>query len=436
MKALILENSRVFRQLTDKILGQHGCINDLCSSIGEAKLLIDSASYDIICISHHLEDGNGLDFVKYCKLNKLNQNSSILYFTSEKKLKEKIEPLGIDLLIFKQNLAHIADQITRFIESRHDTIFSEGRIMVVEDSKTDAAIMLPNIRDQGYEVVHFENAESAWAEYENEKAFGSDTNAYDMVITDINLPGKMSGVGLVSNLRGLEDARGFVPIIGITSEYSDKLRLSLYKSGINDFVQKPVLIPELLIRINNLITNKRLLDKVHDQRRDLFKLATTDKLTGCHSRHSLMDTSSKLLDQATRHQFPVSLLVIDLDYFKSVNDTYGHAIGDIVLQEIGNLLNNFFRDSDFVARFGGEEFVVLLDHCGEQDASRKSEALRVAIEALKPNDLVITASIGVTTRSIGQTGDFDALFAIADQGVYTAKENGRNRVEISVPKED
>jgi len=122
------------------------------------------------------------------------------------------------------------------------------------------------------------------------------------------------------------------------------------------------------------------------------------------------------------------MLVIDLDHFKAVNDNHGHAIGDLVLELTGELLNKSFREGDLVARYGGEEFVVLLTYCDGENARNKAEKLRVDIENLKPNGLTITTSIGVTSIEAGSTQDFEAMFHAGDQGVYAAKENGRNQV--------
>jgi two-component system cell cycle response regulator len=238
----------------------------------------------------------------------------------------------------------------------------------------------------------------------------------------------MNGDELVSKIRSYEDGRGFIPIIAITDDHDDQRRISLYQSGVNDFLQKPILHEELMVRIGNLITNKRLLDKVHDIRRELFSLATTDKLTGCHNRHSLMEFSDKFISQALRHRYPVSLLVIDLDHFKAVNDNHGHAIGDVVLELTGSLLNESFRDGDLVSRYGGEEFVVLMTHCNGENARIKAEELRLAIENLEPHGLTITTSIGVTSLEPGIERDFEDMFHAGDEGVYKAKENGRNQI--------
>ncbi len=428
MRALITENSRLYRQLLDNILGQQGFKNDICSTIEESRAFIDAGQYHIICVNQHLEDGKGSDLVAYCNQHPVNSNTPILYLTIDDNTTDFDESLRIDSIVIKKNLKQISDQIIRFTEEIIDPIRSEYRILFIEDSKSVAALILSHLKNAGYNVSHYSNAEQAWSEFVNEVSYGSDIEAFDLVITDINLEGEMNGHNLVSQIRDIDDARGFIPIIAITGENSDELRLSLYQSGVNDYLLKPVLMQELLIRVENLVTNKRLLDKVHDQRRELYALATTDKLTGCHNRHSLVEFSDKFISQARRHKYPVSLMVIDLDHFKSVNDTHGHAVGDIVLSEVGNLLQSSFREGDLVARFGGEEFVVLLSHCNHENARILAESLRKNIEALRPNDLTVTSSIGITSMETGESADFEMLFSVADTGVYQAKDNGRNQV--------
>ena len=368
MKALITENSRVYRQLLDTLFGQHGFENDISDSIETSQDFVNSQEYDVICVNHHLKDGNGLDFVAYCNKHQRQKDAAVLLLTSDKKTDYSGHPVRVDEVIPKLNLQQISDQITRFVDSRFDPVFSEGKILFVEDAKTASTVIKGLLTDKGYEVVHFANGETAWREFEAETAFGSANEAFDLVLTDINLEGKMSGNDLVANIRMVDDARGFIPIIAITGDTSNDLRLDLYQKGINDFIQKPIMQEELAVRIGNLITNKRLVDKVHDIRRELFDLATVDQLTGCHNRRSLMDFSEKFIYQARRYEFAVSLLVIDLDHFKLINDNHGHIAGDSVLKSVGTLLVKSFREGDLVARFGGEEFVVLLSHCDEKNA--------------------------------------------------------------------
>ncbi len=432
MKALIIENSRLYRQLLDNIFGEQGFESDITDELRIAFDHLTNVNYDIICLNEKLKDGSGIDFARQCKRDSRFKHIPILFFTSDTDIQAQLEGYEVDEIIYKKNLQQITDQITHFVENNLDPIFSEGRVLFIEDSPSVAMVIKAALHSAGLKVDFFSSAEEAWSDFSNEASFGSDTEAYDLVITDINVEGSIDGLQLTSLIRKMDDARGYIPIIAITADNSPELRLSLYKEGINDLVPKPIMTEELLVRVSNLITNKKLLDKVHDQKRDLFAMATTDRLTGCHNRHSLMDFSPKFIAQAKRHKYPISLMVIDLDHFKHVNDTYGHAVGDIVLEEMGKLLISNFRDGDMVSRFGGEEFVVLLHHCDLKNAVIQADKLRQKVESLKPHDLVVTSSIGVTGLAVGEEHDFEALFAFADQGVYLAKENGRNRVESFV----
>ncbi len=430
MKALILESSRLYRQLIDNLLAQQGFDNDITDELATARELLNQQSYDLLCLNENLKDGSGLELVRQCRSSETLQGIPILFFTSDTALARQLKDLAVNAVIPKTNLQQIHDQVLYFVEQQVDPIFRKGRILLVEDSDSIAAMIGEALEYRGYRVDHFTAADEAWSAFVNEVSYGSDEAAFDLVLTDIHVEGSINGLELTRRIRQVEDARGFVPIIAITSQDSPELRLSLYREGVSDFIHKPVLVEELLIRAGNLIDNKRLLDKVHDQRRELYILATTDKLTGCQNRHSLLEFSKKMMAQAQRHGFPVSLLMIDLDHFKQINDQHGHATGDQVLYGVGTLLLQSFRDSDLVARFGGEEVVVLMDHCSAKEACSKAEELRQSLEQLKPAGLRVTASIGVSSLEAGQTAAFEALFTAADEAVYRAKDKGRNQVAL------
>jgi len=160
----------------------------------------------------------------------------------------------------------------------------------------------------------------------------------------------------------------------------------------------------------------------------LQRRAITDDLTGLYNKAYLNENGRQMLSAAQRHGYPLSLMVIDLDFFKQVNDRHGHDTGDRVLEAVGRLLGENCRNEDLAARFGGEEFTVLLPHCSLANACRKAEHLREKIAALNPAGLSVTTSIGVTGTRIDETLDYETLFSQADKALYRAKEEGRNRV--------
>jgi two-component system cell cycle response regulator len=140
-----------------------------------------------------------------------------------------------------------------------------------------------------------------------------------------------------------------------------------------------------------------------------------------------MDIVPKRIKQAQRQGYTLSFIVVDIDFFKAINDNHGHAMGDEVLQAVAKQLAGGIRWEDIAARYGGEEFVILLDHCDREGAMKIAEDLRKSIETLQPCGLTITASFGITTLTSTES-DFSTLFSKADEAVYQAKEEGRNRV--------
>ena len=143
-----------------------------------------------------------------------------------------------------------------------------------------------------------------------------------------------------------------------------------------------------------------------------------------------MEMAPAKLSECFRHKTPCSLIMLDVDHFKSVNDNHGHQAGDIVIQELGGVISDACRMEDVAARFGGEEFIILLTHCDAKNAFKKAEVLRKTIEGLYPAGLKITASFGVAEINIDKRCEFADLFKSADEAVYEAKDTGRNKVVL------
>mgnify|MGYP000273458843 CR=1 FL=1 len=167
------------------------------------------------------------------------------------------------------------------------------------------------------------------------------------------------------------------------------------------------------------------------RRRDKFEhMAMHDQLTGLFNRHYLQDMASRKISSAIRHQRPLSLLMLDIDHFKIINDTHGHPAGDAVLQQVAKLLQEQIRDEDIIIRYGGEEFVILLDQCDVIEAEYKAQHLRKIVETLNPNKIFVSVSIGVAQLNSSDK-NCSELLKRADLAVYQAKERGRNCVVIA-----
>jgi two-component system cell cycle response regulator len=270
-------------------------------------------------------------------------------------------------------------------------------------------------------VTHCDTAEAAIEKFKKE--------SFDLVLTDIVLAGGMSGLELIKHIREHESIFIRTPILAMSSQTGSEQVVELLSAGANDYVHKPVLLEELSVRISHLVQHRQLLEKLHTQSQRLERLAMHDQLTGLYNRHFLMEIAPQHISYAQRNSAPLSILVIDIDKFKSINDTHGHLMGDQVLSAISNLLTEACRREDILVRYGGEEFVALM-HCDLESCAQKAEFLRKKIAELKPNNIVVTASFGVTSLHTEET-DFYSFFQRSDNAVYEAKHNGRNCIEIN-----
>ena len=239
----------------------------------------------------------------------------------------------------------------------------------------------------------------------------------DLILLDIEMP-DIGGYEVCQKLKAQPHTED-IPVIFVTARDADRNEELGLQVGAVDYITKPVRPSVVLARVNTHITLK--------QQRDLLKeIALKDQLTGLYNRYYLLETAEQRLAHTTRHSDPLSVMLLDLDYFKQINDTHGHLVGDKVLQAIGGLLGELCRKDDIPARFGGEEFVLLMGHCDLTSARTKAETVRAEVEQLKPEGLDITVSIGVVQFFTGES--IEQLLDRADKALYKAKDQGRNCV--------
>ena len=421
LKALILESTGYYRSMLNKILSDIGLECHVYASAQEALAPDKKVEYAFILVSRYLDDTNGDLFLhRYREKYSLGDTLPVMLTSDDvSKVMMDANKAGFKLVFNKKDIASIQTFIISVLNSR--TLNLNGRILFIEDQKSIAAATVALFESYHADIDHVTNLTDAKEKFS--------LNQYDLVITDYHLENNETGDDIINLVRSCDDIeKARIPILVVSGEADQTKRTALLRNGANDFIIKPYDEDEIIVRSSNLIENKRIFEKVKKQQQELTILAMTDQLTGLYNRHSLFDIGPKYLSDAKRHKFPVSLLVFDLDHFKNVNDTYGHAVGDIVLQLIGQVLQENCRNEDFVARFGGEEFVMLLSHCDLDFAVTKAESLRQVIEMSKPNDSTMTASIGVAVFS--EDDDFESLFDKADKAVYQAKESGRNKVMV------
>lgn len=240
----------------------------------------------------------------------------------------------------------------------------------------------------------------------------------DLILLDIEMPG-INGYEVCAQLKSNE-LTADIPIIFVTAKDTDSDEEHGFDLGAVDYITKPVKPAIVKARVHTHITLK--------QQRDLLEnIAMRDQLTGLYNRRYLFEVSDHKVTRALRHQQSMSLLMMDIDNFKIINDTHGHAVGDEILKSVSAVLIESSRNEDLVARIGGEEFVVLLDYCSAEDAVHKAEIIRRNVEASNPLDIPVSISIG-GAQLRDENEEFSGLLKRADDALYRAKDNGRNCV--------
>jgi len=254
----------------------------------------------------------------------------------------------------------------------------------------------------------------------------------DLIICDVEMPG-MDGFKFLRMLESREELQD-VPVIMVTGREDTEAKVRGLEQGASDYVTKPFDPAELLARVKVQLKIKSLQDKLKRSNQMLLELSITDPLTGLHNRRAMMESLQKEVHRTARKKTPLSLVMLDIDHFKKINDTYGHQNGDAVLKAIGAELTAQLRQYDIAARFGGEEFVLILPETDIKEATQVAERLRQNIASLRFEaelaNLEITVSLGVASTQNKIVKSTDDLIREADYALYNAKRGGRNRVEV------
>jgi len=288
-------------------------------------------------------------------------------------------------------------------------------ILIVDDSKMIQNQIESLLTMQNLDSIIFNNGQEAWEYLSNPKS-----RAVNLVVSDYEMP-VMNGYELVKNIRtqhSLEE----LPVL-ILSGTEDTYMISRFlKAGANDYIPKPFINEEFLARTFNALSVAGMFQKIKS-------MAMNDQLTGLNNRAFFYESGVKILDIARRSQQPVAIAMIDIDNFKSINDTYGHEVGDQALIHVAHTMRDALRKSDLLVRFGGEEFVILLPNCPHNEAVKLMQKVcdKVANSPLKISEettLNITVSIGVTSI----VAEVDSMIEKADKYMYVAKKSGKNRV--------
>jgi diguanylate cyclase (GGDEF)-like protein len=307
---------------------------------------------------------------------------------------------------------------------------AKAKVLLVEDDPVQAKATQDLLQRTGYEVE--------WATDGINAIKMVKTSKPDIILLDVILPG-LDGHEVCRWLKIEESTKG-IPVIMLTikKELADKI--TGLQVGADDYLPKPYNELELNARIYASLRTKALQDELKMKNRQLEELllkveymATTDALTGLYNRRRFHDALSKEFERSRRYRTPFTLIMVDIDHFKKINDNHGHVIGDNVLKEVSKIFMKNVREIDTASRYGGEEFMIILPNTEKEGALNVAERFRKGTEEFKFSDFngSITVSIGYTTMPDPDIKNEDVLIRCVDHALYRAKQNGRNRIEFS-----
>jgi diguanylate cyclase (GGDEF)-like protein len=323
------------------------------------------------------------------------------------------------------------------------TEFAGRTVLIVDDDPAHRRHVREGLAPQGYHFREAQDGVQALRALREHRP--------DLILMDVEMPG-LNGVEVCRIIKGNsgEDGFGFLPVILMTARQAGG-KVEGLELGADDYLVKPFDMPELSARVKSMLRLKALQDalleknreldrankELAQRREELLALSRTDSLTGLCNRRYFEERLHEEFARSRRYGSPLSLVMMDLDHFKRVNDTFGHLLGDEVLRGVARTARAKLREVDLLARYGGEELCALLPETGPEDALLVCGRVRAAIEALRfehqgaegpPQVVSCTASLGLASIPSPTLSSAELLLRAADDSLYAAKGAGRNRV--------
>lgn len=410
---LVVEDNRIVgRLLSDRLSREHGFLPIQAQSLAEAKERIESGEHEFFAalLDLNLPDAPNGEIVDYAVSKSVP--SIVLTGTISDEVRESVLAKNVVDYVIKSgssDLDYVVNLLLRLQRNRG------VKVMVVEDSIVLRRHIRKLLELRNYQVVEAEDGEDA-LELLNTHP---DTK---VVITDYIMP-RMDGLELVAALRTKYDKRKLA-VVGVSAEKGTTLTAKFLKNGANDFLLKPFLNEEFYCRIDQNVEFLELIET-------LRQVSLRDELTGLFNRRHFFQEGRKIHREAAEGQSELSFVMIDVDHFKSINDTLGHPFGDQALRHLSHLLTGAFGDRGLVARFGGEEFCVLVSGQNLRSMKVLCDVFRKKVEQtpveFQGQTRSFTVSMGL---SHGPGESLDDMVKRGDDLLYQAKKSGRNRVMV------
>jgi diguanylate cyclase (GGDEF)-like protein len=315
---------------------------------------------------------------------------------------------------------------------RGDALMPKARILYIEDSETQGTATKDFLETSGYEVTWVRDGMSVFRV--------AKTQPIDVILLDRVLP-DMDG-NRVCNWLKQDNHTNAIPIIMLTALNATAQKVQGLEAGADDYLTKPYDEIELNARVYAALRTKALRDELsrkNDELQAMLRkveaLSITNPLTGLYNRRRFEEVLDSEFKKSSRYNSPLSCMMMDIDHFKNINDTYGHSVGDMVIKDLALLIQQGIRDVDTPSRWGGEEFIVLAPMTPQTGALIPARRILQSVADhvfTGMGDKKVRISIGIADISVPGIDSTDKLVQAADVALYTAKKNGRNRIELAV----
>jgi two-component system, cell cycle response regulator len=420
------------------------------SSGAEALAICQRAECDLVLLDVMMPDMDGFEACRRLKGNPATHHIPVVMVTALDQVSDRVKGLdaGADDFLTKPvcdvaliarvrslaRLKMVTDELRmRAVTSKEIGIQSPEREAIADTGRKGRVLIIDD-RPASHERLQAMLTGEQSVDVEEDPAealFHAAEGNYDLLIISLSFK-SFDGLRLCSQVRSLERTRG-LPILAIADADNDPRLVRGLEIGVNDYLARPLDKNELLARVRTLVRKKRYTERLRDNVQLSIEMAITDALTGLYNRRYMESHLATLVEQAAARGKPLTVLILDIDYFKAINDSYGHDAGDDVLREFALRIRKSIRGIDMACRYGGEEFVAVMPETDMAVATMVAERLRRRIASepfsIQQGKGSVTVTISVGLAALGSPNETAAeILKRADQALYQAKRDGRNRV--------
>lgn len=415
-KILVVDDSQMTLNMLKKEVQEHNDIKPYyAKNYKEALVLLDEHQGNFHASLLNLSLANIEPLAMVELTNSYEIPSVLILDSNDKKIKELLLDKNVINVIFRNDTISMKFailDISRTLKNYDTTI------MIVDDSEIYRNILKNSLKKIKLNIVEAEDGDRAL------ELLRSDKHQISLILTDYEMP-KTNGLELTFKLRE-KYTKDTLGIIAISAVEDQNIISNFLKLGANDFINKRFTHNEIVTRVNSNLELLDLFARIKD-------MANKDFLTGAYNRRYFFEVGNSINEKNRRKELPMALGMLDIDKFKNINDTYGHNIGDIAIKEVKKILDSNLRASDLMARFGGEEFCILLEDISLDHVEILFEKIRKKFEqniiTVESKRVSYTVSIGIY---FGLSKSLEEMIKLSDEALYEAKESGRNKIKIKL----